>query len=329
MSKSKLLIYFRTIVLIFCSILSFGACQSQSLAHIKPITGYEESISKSTNYDHGTDFNLYKTFSIVEPTEGIAENQLTGLSAQPIRLIIAEYIEALGYKWVDKNQNPDMLITIAGRTESTTTRVSGGMGYFPIMNPGQSQTFFGSVGGTPIYGQTFSSGSMQMVPFQKPDYVAQDVWASLSVGAFDSKNLKELVSSRASGRVVSPDPSIGTQFLIDSMMQSFPPNKKGQEAFIDSRKWKGRIGFLSRSRTIDGSDLFPVIMSIQSGSPAESAGLRIGDALTEINGNSIKNVSVTTFLTNTPVQPGDKVVFTVWRGGQDTIKITTIAEEYK
>lgn len=206
MNKSKRLFYFRTIVLIFCSALSFGACQSKSVAHIKPITGYMESISKSTNYDHGTDFNSYKTFSIVEPKESIAGNQLTGLSAQPIRLIVAEYIEALGYKWVDKNQNPDMLITIAGRTESSVTRVSGGMGYFPIMNPGQSQTFFGSVGGTPIYGQSFSSGSMQMVPFQKPDYVTQDVWASLSVGAFDSKNLKELVSSRAAGRVVSSDP---------------------------------------------------------------------------------------------------------------------------
>lgn len=329
MSKSKLLIYFRTIVLIFCSILSFGACQSQSIAHIKPITGYEESISKSTNYDHGADFNSYKTFSIVEPKESIAENQLTGLSAQPIRLIIAEAMEFLGYKWVDKNQNPDMLITIAGRTESTTARVSGGTGYFPIMIPGQSQTFFGSVGGTPIYGQTSSSGSMQMVPFQKPDYVAQDVWASLSVGAFDSKNLKELVSSRASGRVVSPDPSIGTQFLIGSLMQSFPQNKKGQEAFNDSKKWKGRIGFFSGLRTIGGSDLYSVILSVVSGSPAESAGLRNGDVLTEINGNSIKNIRGTTWMNNTSVQPRDKVVFTVWRGGQDTIKITTIAEEYK
>lgn len=110
-------------------------------------------------------------------------------------------------------------------------------------------------------------------------------------------------------------------------MQSFPPNKKGQEAFIDSRKWKGRIGFFSTLRTIGGSDLYQVIMKIIPGSPAETAGLRVNDVLTAINGNSIKNTRHTTFLANTPVQPHDKVVFTVWRGGKDTIKITTIAGE--
>src|SRR5207249_8460025 len=96
------------------------------------------------------------------------------------------------------------------------------------------------------------------------------------------------------------------------------------------RPWLG-ISFgpiTARARTeLDlPSDLTGVIVgSVQSGSPAEAAGLRPGDVIREINGTKIIHADDLQTLVQS-LKIGDKVRLTVWRSGSARDMTTTLRE---
>jgi hypothetical protein len=300
--------------------------------HLQPIYGYPETVSSSVNFDHKVDFNTYKTFAIIDPDDNRSGNQLAGLSGNSIKFIVSDELERFGYIPVFDEQVPDMLVTISGRVDSSSTRMAGGSGILPVWRPGQTYTYsgtsnstfnaysnfensyYGSLSGTQ-FGTLKSPGQMGFVPYQRPDYMVEKNHAQLIVVAFDAHSKKELVIGRISGDTVSADPSLATQFLIVRIMEKFPPNKKGQEEFDRKSKWKGSIGFLMFSRSLSGSNMYPHVLYVVPDSPAEQGGLRIEDIIVSINGIETNNVPVTKLLRDIVVHPGDIVRMKVWRGG--------------
>jgi putative serine protease PepD len=64
-----------------------------------------------------------------------------------------------------------------------------------------------------------------------------------------------------------------------------------------------------------------IVGEVKSGSPADSAGLKVGDVITALNGKQIENADDLTALVNT-YKPGDKATITVTRNG--TSKTLTV-----
>lgn len=88
------------------------------------------------------------------------------------------------------------------------------------------------------------------------------------------------------------------------------------------RVTRGRIGVQIQEVTKEAADSFglktamgALVNSVEKGGPAEKAGVEPGDIIIKIDGRDVTNSNVLPRIV-TQVQPGKKVVLTVWRGGQ-------------
>lgn len=92
----------------------------------------------------------------------------------------------------------------------------------------------------------------------------------------------------------------------------------------------GRLGFtvdLTADRTLLDAKLKRlVVTNVAPASPAENAGLKVGDVLEQLNGEPVAGSSGRKFFsTMGKVKPGNKVVLTVRREDK-SLRLTLIAE---
>jgi serine protease Do len=88
------------------------------------------------------------------------------------------------------------------------------------------------------------------------------------------------------------------------------------------RVTRGRIGVQIQEVTKEAADSFglknamgALVNSVEKGGPAEKAGVEPGDIIIKVDGREVTNSNVLPRIV-TQVQPGKKVMLTVWRGGQ-------------
>lgn len=90
---------------------------------------------------------------------------------------------------------------------------------------------------------------------------------------------------------------------------------------------KGRLGFSVEAATNDGSTLTQVkVASVSPGSPAELAGLRAGDIITELDGKRVegsKGAQLKVRLGS--VKPGERIKLRVLRAEGKSVPIEILA----
>ncbi len=98
------------------------------------------------------------------------------------------------------------------------------------------------------------------------------------------------------------------------------------------RVTRGRIGVQIQEVTKEAADSFglktamgALVNSVEKGGPAEKAGVEPGDIIIKVDGRDVTNSNVLPRIV-TQVQPGKKVVLTVWRGGQSREIAVVVAE---
>ncbi|HVE50351.1 MAG TPA: DegQ family serine endoprotease [Casimicrobiaceae bacterium] len=98
------------------------------------------------------------------------------------------------------------------------------------------------------------------------------------------------------------------------------------------RVTRGRIGVQIQEVTKEAADSFglkaasgALVNSVEKGGPAEKAGVEAGDIILKVDGRDVTNSNVLPRIV-TQVQPGKKVVLTVWRAGQSREIAVVVAE---
>jgi membrane-associated protease RseP (regulator of RpoE activity) len=82
-------------------------------------------------------------------------------------------------------------------------------------------------------------------------------------------------------------------------------------------RWPWRIRPLPRSQSVSGA----VVTSVSKGSPADTAGIRVGDVITAVDGESVGKENTLQDLIRKH-KPGDSVEITVQRrGAERTLKV--------
>lgn len=115
------------------------------------------------------------------------------------------------------------------------------------------------------------------------------------------------------------EPEDLTDAAIEGMLQDLDPNTQ----FFDRRqleqlqiKTRGRFGGLGIRISTKGGPV-PVVMSVFSGTPADTAGLIAGDRIVKIEGDSTHGEDLQDIVDKLRGDPGDGVVITVDRPGLD------------
>ena len=98
------------------------------------------------------------------------------------------------------------------------------------------------------------------------------------------------------------------------------------------RVTRGRIGVQIQEVSKEAADSFglktamgALVNSGEKGGPAEKAGVEPGDIIIKVDGRDVTNSNVLPRIV-TQVQPGKKVLLTVWRGGQAREIAVVVAE---
>jgi len=154
--------------------LFFAGCSKEPLDHITP----EESRIYITNYDSAADFNSFKTYNVSDSVAVIKDGQSTKEVTNTDLAYIAavdKYMQANGYVKVDKNQNPDLALTV-NRIYNTTTGVIDYNNYWDYYG-GYWDPYYWGYGGFGYY-----------VPYGYAIYSITE--GALSIDILDLKNAK-------------------------------------------------------------------------------------------------------------------------------------------
>jgi serine protease Do len=113
----------------------------------------------------------------------------------------------------------------------------------------------------------------------------------------DNSDLSQYIASRAPGNTVKLDVwSRGAEKQVAVVLGTFPDTTDDDQA---SEAPRGRLGMTLQDlnpRLADQFDLpagtkGPVVVDVETGEPAEKAGLRPGDVVVSVNGNAVANVA--------------------------------------
>jgi len=325
----KKLFFILSAVLLVC-----GCVATQTNTHVMHLYGYHDSVSHSVNSKINFDFGKIETFQIIDPPDGVDYNQLQGLRGASIKFALYDALIARGFRLAEEGATPDMVVTIAGRVDTSSQIVQGGIGYLPIWKPGQTYTYnsysSGSYSGS-THGTLNTPGAMNYLPYQRPAKEIVSNQASLAIAAYDTNNNEELFVAQARGKTSSGDPSVACQYLLGYL--NFPGSPKRVKEYEKETKWQGVSGVVAAPRSDSGGRIFPLVLNVVPNSPASYAGIKKEDFIISVDGYSLENKSFVEFTKNYETHPGDKVKFTIWRGGQATkdiiVKLQSRTEVYQ
>jgi hypothetical protein len=159
-------------LLLFVTIFAVSSCAKDPLSNMTE----DESRIYITNRDSTVNFNLYKTYSIVDSVALIDNNRLAGTEATSWDRQVVDAVQsamnARGYVKVNRTQNPDLGINIS-RVYNTTTNLV------------DLSSYYGSYGG--YYDPYYWGYSGYNYYFPTYGYY-QNTEAALSIDILDLKN---------------------------------------------------------------------------------------------------------------------------------------------
>jgi hypothetical protein len=309
--------------------LSIAACEQKLPPHIDRIAGYRDTVTSTVSVDESADFSTIRSFTIVEPEQDVGDNQLAGLTGQGVRRVLGEFLRNMGYVPAEPGRTPDMLVAISARTDSSTHVVAGGTAFLPVWEPGPTYNFnatsFGPGGSMrTISGVAQGSGTTSYIPYREPDRVVTKHRARLTIAAYEAKTRRQVALMRASGDTSAGDAVYAAQFLIETATARFPRNPNYAGEVRNALNTHPIVGYLVRPFSFNGGDLDYYVHQVIEGTPAAAAGLQPNDVLVAINGEPLRNTSMSQRWIDKSLPAGQKAEIRVWRDG---VGFVTLAVE--
>jgi len=167
----------------------------------------------------------------------------------------------------------------------------------------------------------FSSSNQTAIAVERPSY--DETFQQLELFA-------DVLARVRNDYVVDVNDGELIEDAINGMLQSLDPHSSyvNPEAFRDLQvSTSGEYGGLGMEVTTEEG--FVKVIAPIDDTPAKRAGVKAGDYITEIEGESILGVSLTDAVSRMRGKPGEPITITVAREDEDQIEITMVREVIK
>jgi len=167
----------------------------------------------------------------------------------------------------------------------------------------------------------FSSSNQTAIAVERPSY--DETFQQLELFA-------DVLARVRNDYVVDVNDGELIEDAINGMLQSLDPHSSyvNPEAFRDLQvSTSGEYGGLGMEVTTEEG--FVKVIAPIDDTPAKRAGVKAGDYITEIEGESILGVSLTDAVNRMRGKPGEPITITVAREDEDQIEITMVREVIK
>jgi len=176
-----------------------------------------------------------------------------------------------------------------------------------------------------------SVAAVALFAFSSTNQSAVAVEPASNTNTFEQLDLFADVLARVrTDYVVSVDDEDLIENALNGMLQSLDPHS----SYVTPEQFKelqvttsGEYGGLGMEVTME--DGFVKVISPIDETPAKRAGIKAGDYLTEINGDSILGLSLTEAVRQMRGKPGEDITVTVVREDEDPLQITMTREVIK
>ncbi|WP_192930819.1 PDZ domain-containing protein [Deinococcus sp. AJ005] len=319
------------------SLMALTACAPTTSANFRSSTLEQEPSVKVEVGLNPTMPNL-KTFVVIPLSEFSEDAGAKGITAQHLAFQARNYMELLGYRFIEKKDEADLKLFVDSSNNYSETYIPASQYTVPIYVPSTTARYNSNTNGYFNYNGGYSgwgtysgttSGSVN-VPgyytsqtYSREGYSKGLFYPAVSVIVYDAKTQKEQVIASGVGTSQNSDVRVSAQNLMYRIFAQMPPAN-----FPDNPTKSGQIGFFVVPWTSDGNTYYPIITDVTKDLPAEKAGLRFGDFILTIDGQSTANrpdVEIGVLLAG---EAGQEKILVINRGTEvKTVKIMMIARK--
>lgn len=244
----------------------------------------------------------YRKFTVAPSSKEATGSGMHPLVEKQLLFAVRNELECLGYQYVDNPDQSDFSVSLTysneharGATEETAA----------------TATFHDSRGG---FGFSQSRGMATKYGSYCP---------TLTIVAHGTASNEEIWSGSVLAETPNPEIRLSANQLLPVLLANHFPMEKHIGETVDSKG--GIFGLCFRILTPNGNDYFPAITGVLVDSLAEEK-LKLYDLITEIDGNSTKNLPYSEIRALLDKDPGERVSLTLMRNGK-TSKTTIVAAE--
>lgn len=297
-------------------IMSVAGCKGDSKASNYGHIRFEIEPMVQARADNEVDFSSYKTFTVwrnPQSPDPILEKQMLFLARN--------MLEALGYSFTEDAAGADLLLALSLANEYHATQVPPSTIALPKYMPPQTHygtgTWSGNVGGSYTWGSTSGTvttpGYWTTQSFTRPGYTTGAFYPAVNMLLADPRRYRADIpqdmlvwTGIAVGTSKVSDVRMTGQMLMMRLLKDFPRSSSAAHS-------PGWIGAAITILTPDGNTLWPTVLDVAKGSPADKAGLRMWDIIWAVDDRSTANLPLSQFLELLGGSPGDAKKLTITR----------------
>lgn len=275
--------------------------------------------------------STYATFSVFPLSQVNLQARLKGAELEkPILFMLRNTMETLGYRFVDLNESPDLLVTLDASSESGQKKLPSKL-VPPNLTPGsmipqpQAVVSLLNDGSAAIGWGKWQPRSPELAPLPgypprrgtrkgtgPPPKITGYTFTALTVSIIDAKIFKEVWTGAGAGMSRTRDLRINSQLILWAVMHQFPP-----AALSELHTSPADVpGMQVELFTNDGKHYFPAITKIESNSPAWRSGAKRWDMILALDAETTANQPYTKFRSRLGGPANSSVSMTLWRRGE-------------
>lgn len=279
----------------------------------------------------------YRTFTIIPYSEVGGDIQINKIAEKQILFYVRNLFELKGYKFVNLNKEPDFIVSLFAKSPYKESYIPPSITYLPTWVPGSTTTTRTSNSGniflniygddvTSVYGNydtssrevTSTSDKVVIQPYTVPGKTVGYYYPTISIWVYDYETAELVWKGEAVGSTNQSDIRISSQLLLRNVIGEFPSSN-----FVSTPSENGITGILLLMYTLDGNNYYPTVVKVVENSPADKAGIKVGDVILRVDGKSTQNILTKKVLSMITGRPNTNVTFQIWREGIDhAIEVT-------
>lgn len=274
-----------------------------------------------------------QTFTVTPLSQLSDEAQATGITAQHITFQARNYMELLGYRFVESRSEADLEVLVDASSKYSEIYIPPSQYSVPRYVPGNTATassrstgtYAGSGGWGSYTGNTTATvttpGYYTTQTYTTAGYTKGFYYPAITAYIFDTKTNKLQANAVGVGTAKNPDVRVAGQIIFSRIFFQLPP--ASNPAILPK---SGRMGVGFVAYTMDGNTYFPMLTQIDEGLPAARAGLMVSDIILSIDGTNTANKPVSEIEKLITGEAGQERTFVIFRAGQTkTVKLIMAA----
>lgn len=258
----------------------------------------EQAPSMNVQIPLQTSLPKLNTFYVLPYEKLLDPSKEVSIQVEHTAFQVRNYMELLGYKFVSDKKDADIEVIVSASNEYSQTYISPTQYSAPVYVTGQTAQVSTNTSGNfsytgtqsgygNYYGNTTATvalpGYYTSATYTLPGRTVGYYYPTISIGLYDTKDSKKLAYISGTGTSKNPDLRVAIQTLLYQGFSQLPLSA------VDKPTKNGKIGIGYAVWTTDGNSYYPILLGVEDGFPAKSAGLMAGDFILSIDGVSLKN----------------------------------------